>query len=80
MEVSRSSLYYVPRKRPDDEALRARIKQLAKAKSRYGYRRIWALLRREGWPVNHKRVHRIWKEEGLDLRRRRRTKRAYGPK
>ncbi|MEA3400519.1 MAG: DDE-type integrase/transposase/recombinase, partial [Armatimonadota bacterium] len=42
--------------------------------------RIWALLRREGWPVNHKRVHRIWKEEGLDLRRRRRTKRAYGPK
>jgi len=80
VEVSRSSLYYVPRKRPDDEALRARIKQLAKRKARYGYRRIWALLRREGWRVNHKRVNRIWKEEGLDLRRRRRGKRAYGPK
>jgi len=80
VEVSRSSLYYVPRRRPDDETLRARIKQLAERKRRYGYRRVWADLRREGWQVNHKRVHRIWKQEGLSLPRKRPGKRSYGPK
>src|SRR5215203_2441139 len=34
---------------------------------RYGYRRVWALLRRESWPVNKKRVHRLWREEGLKV-------------
>jgi len=34
---------------------------------RYGYRRVLALLRREGWPVNHKRVERIWRQEGLKV-------------
>lgn len=80
VEVSRSSLYYVPRKRPDDDALRARIKQMAKERSYWGYRLVWGQLRREGWRVNHKRVHRIWREEGLDLRRRRHGKRSCGPK
>ena len=41
------------------------MRQLACAQPRYGYRRIWALLRREGWLVNRKRVQRIWREEGL---------------
>jgi putative transposase len=80
VEVSRSSLYYVPRKRPDDDALRARIKQIAEDRQYYGYRLVWGQLRREGWGVNHKRVHRIWREEGLDLRRRPRGKRPCGPK
>ncbi len=80
VEVSRSSLYYVRRKRPDEDALRARIKQIAKQRSYWGYRLVWGQLRREGWRVNHKRVHRIWREEGLDLRRRRRGKRSCGPK
>jgi transposase InsO family protein len=34
---------------------------------RYGYRRVWALLRREGWHVNKKRVYRLWREEGLRI-------------
>ncbi len=42
-----------------------RVVQLASAYGRYGYRRITALLRREGWRVNHKRVERIWRREGL---------------
>lgn len=78
--LSRSSFAYRPRRRPDEKALRARVKQLAKRKRRYGCRRIWALLRREGWAVNHKRVHRIWKDEGLSLPRKRPRRRLYGPK
>ena len=53
---------------PSDEArLVARIVQLASAYGRYGYRRITALLLREGWRVNHKRVERIWRQEGLKV-------------
>ena len=37
---------------------------LSRENPRYGYRRVWALLRREGWAVNKKRVHRLWREEG----------------
>jgi len=79
VEVSRSSLYYPPRKRPDEEALRAKIRQLARGNRRYGCRRVWAILRRDGWQVNHKRVHRIWKQEGLSLPRKRPRRRSYGP-
>ncbi len=48
-----------------EEQLRRRMRQLGRRWPRYGYRRIWALLRQEGWRVNHKRVQRIWREEGL---------------
>jgi len=48
----------------------ARIIELAKQYGRYGYRRITALLRREGWRVNRKRVERIWRQEGLKVPRR----------
>ena len=52
----------------DDEAkLVARIIELASLYGRYGYRRITALLRREGWKVNHKRVERLWRKEGLKV-------------
>lgn len=51
----------------DEEALRARVVALASAYGRYGYRRITALLQQEGWPVNHKRVERIWRQEGLKV-------------
>lgn len=55
----------------DDEAyLRAEIIRLAKAYGRYGYRRITALLRREGFQVNHKRVERIWRQEGWKVPKR----------
>jgi transposase InsO family protein len=56
---------------PDDEAaLRAEIIALAKIYGRYGYRRVTALLRVAGWAVNHKRVERIWRREGLKVPRR----------
>jgi putative transposase len=57
----------VSRVRDDEEALRAKIVSLAARYGRYGYRRITALLRREGWQVNHKRVERIWRQEGLKV-------------
>ncbi len=56
---------------PDDEArLVARVTELASEYGRYGYRRITALLQREGWRVNHKRVERIWCQEGLKVPKR----------
>jgi putative transposase len=57
----------VLRVRDDDKALRAAIITLAARYGRYGYRRITALLRRDGWQVNHKRVERIWRQEGLKV-------------
>ena len=57
----------VLRLRDDEEALRARIVTLATRYGRYGYRRITALLRRDGWRVNHKRVERMWRQEGLKV-------------
>ncbi len=53
--------------RNDEERLVARIIELRARYGRYGYRRITALLNQEGWKVNHKRVERIWRKEGLKL-------------
>ena len=53
--------------KPDQAPLRMRICDLAKSRVRYGYSRIYILLRREGWRVNHKRVHRLYRDEGLSL-------------
>jgi len=53
---------------PDDEAeLVKRMTELASEYGRYGYRRITAMLRREGWKVNHKRIERLWRREGLKV-------------
>lgn len=60
--------------------LRQRIKELAAVRVRYGYRRIHVLLRREGWPVNIKRVYRLYREEGLSLRYKRSKKRVSMPR
>ena len=64
----------------DQSALRRRLRDLAAVRVRYGYRRLHVLLRREGWPVNHKRVYRLYREEGLGIRVRRRRKRVSGPR
>jgi putative transposase len=56
--------------------LRERLKELAGQRRRFGYRRLHALLRREGWRINHKAVHRIYVEEGLQVRRRKRKRLA----
>lgn len=80
LEAPRASVRYSPRVRADDLALRGRIKELAYKHRRYGYRRTAVQLRREGVAVNDKRVHRLWKEEGLGLRKKRPKRRQYGPK
>jgi transposase InsO family protein len=63
----------------DEDLLRKRIRALAKRHIRYGYRRIADALRKEGWAVNVKRVHRLWKEEGFRVKRKPRKRRALGP-
>ena len=78
VSMSRSVARYVARKRGDEVELGRKIHELAVRHSRYGYRRISALLRREGWKVNRKRVHRIWKAEGLSLPLRRPRRRRIG--
>ncbi|MGZ3392457.1 MAG: IS3 family transposase [Isosphaeraceae bacterium] len=65
--VDRSGLRYVPVARDEQLALARRIEELAGAHPRYGYRRIWAMLRREGWSVDVKAVHRLWRQSGLKL-------------
>ncbi len=74
--VDRSSVRY--RHRRDDDQLRERLKALAEERRRFGYRRLWVLLRREGHTVNRKRVYRLYKEERLMVRRRGGRRRAIG--
>jgi putative transposase len=63
---------YRYRSRRSDESLRGRLVELAREKPRFGYRRLHVLLRRAGETVNHKRVHRVYREAGLGLRRKKR--------
>jgi putative transposase len=70
IRLFRSAWYYRSRRR-DDRAVRERIKEIAAIRVRYGYNRIHTLLRREGWKDNRKRIHRIYREEGLNLRSKR---------
>jgi len=71
-------LQYKPASKDDEEALRLAMIRLAKHYGRYGYRKIAALLRIEGWQVNHKKVERLWAEEGLQLpQRHKKRKRLY---
>ena len=67
LEVPRSTCRYDAHEPDNERILAERIIQLATHCGRYGYRRITALLRREGWQVNHKRVQRIWRQEGLKV-------------
>jgi putative transposase len=73
--LSRSLLQYTPR--PDrNGALRVRLRELAEQRRRFGSPRLHVLLKREGWAVNHKRVERLYRAEGLSLRRKRSRKRG----
>ena len=67
LEVPLSTYCYQPRLSSEKEELTERINKLAVDYGRYGYRRITALLQMEGWKVNHKRVERIWRTEGLKV-------------
>jgi putative transposase len=74
IEITRRSFRRAPR--PDRNAeLRQRLRALAEQRRRWGCPMLYQVLRREGWWVNHKRVERLYREEGLSLRRRRRRKR-----
>lgn len=73
IRIGRSTMRYAAHGR-DDRTIRARLLELAASKRRYGYRRLCVLLRREGMLVNHKCVERIYREEGLSLRRKKRKR------
>ncbi len=78
MEIVRAMVRYRPRGTRFAEAnqrLRARLRELAEERRRWGYRRLHVLLKREGWKVNSKRVYRIYREQQLCVRRRRRRRR-----
>ena len=60
----------------DDTAIRMRIRDLAQTRPRFGYLCLHILLQREGWVVNRKRVHRIYRKEGFTVRLRRRRNRG----
>ena len=64
--------------RPPDTDLRARLRELANERRRFGYRRLFILLRREGEPSGVNRIHRLYREEGLSVRRRRARRKAVG--
>ena len=76
----RRSSYRIRCRARDQSALRQRIREIAAVRVRYGYRRIHTLLRREGWPVNVKRVYRLYRLEGLSLRLKARKKRVSAPR
>ena len=64
---ARSTQRRNPKVKADEEALREDVVKLARRFGRYGYRMITGMLRAEGWRVNHKRVERIWRQEGLKV-------------
>ena len=64
--------------RPDDAAVRVRLRELAAVRRRFGYRRLHVLMRREGLVMNHKKFRRLYREERLQVRRRGGRKRAHG--
>lgn len=67
MDFCRATQRYISQAAPQHE-LRMRLKELAQARVRYGYRRLHVLLRREGWTVNAKRIYRLYRLEGLVIR------------
>ena len=75
--ADRTSIRYRSR-RPDDHDLRERLRALASERRRLGYRRLHVLLRREGHVVNRKKTQRLYREEGLSVRKRRGRKKATG--
>jgi putative transposase len=76
----RSTLRYRPRDRSHEGPLVRAMQRLARKHPRYGYRRIHALLAREGWQVNLKRLHRLWSEHKLQRPVRRKPAKKLGPK
>jgi len=64
--------------RPPETELRAKLRELANERRRFGYRRLFVLLRREGEPSGVNRIYRLYREEGLSVRKREARRRAVG--
>ncbi len=80
VDLNRSTHRHSLKPKPADFELKQRVKKLAARQPRYGYRRVGALLRKEGYRVNLKKLHRIWQELGLQVPQRRRKWRHAGSK
>lgn len=78
VSLDRSSGRYQAKRATDEDELCQKIKSLAEERSRFGYRRIGYLLLREGYKINHKRVYRLYKAQGLEVRRRKKRRKALG--
>lgn len=74
----RGTQRYQPRRLEKDKPLIDALNDLSRTHPRYGYRRITALLRADGWPVNRKRVQRLWRQEGLKVPPKQRKRRRLG--
>ncbi|WP_419192682.1 IS3 family transposase [Kolteria novifilia] len=77
-EQPRGTQRYQPRLSSDEGPLVSRMLELVRKHPRYGYRRIWFLLRREGFRVNRKRIYRLWRSQGLKVPKKQRKKRRLG--
>src|SRR3546814_1404715 len=77
IDADRKSMRYRS-KRGDDAELRVKLRELAQQRRRFGYRRLHILLRRDGVTINRKKTQRLYREEGLAVRRRRNRRRAVG--
>lgn len=73
-KIDRKTLHYEATKKPDEDRIRERLRELAHERRRFGYRRLHVLLDREGLRANHKRIYRIYAEEGLMVRKRKRKR------
>jgi putative transposase len=78
VDQPRSTQRYTGHPQDDEPKLVVRMLELVRQRPRFGYRRIAALLRAEGWSVNVKRVYRLWRREGLKVPRRTRKRRGIG--
>ena len=78
VDVPRSTVRYQPQGQAEDAETVDAVRDFAYRFPQHGYRHIAALMRREGYTINHKRVERIWRQEGLQLARRKTVKRRFG--
>ena len=78
LDQPRSSQRYASKPRDDEEALTKRMRELAKQRPRWGYRRIGWQLRQENWRASATRVYRLWRREGLKVPQKRRKRRRLG--
>jgi transposase InsO family protein len=78
IDQPRSSQRYKPHEREEEETLTRKMLELVRRHPRFGYRRIWALLRAEGFKINRKRVYRLWRKEGLKVPQKQCKRRRLG--